>query len=86
MAKERMRLTQELKDNVLGYGAALALPVTVSLGNNPAAAMIGGAAAGAVGAGIGVVKTAVDAVRARKRAELVRSVAAHPALGRQFRD
>jgi sugar (pentulose or hexulose) kinase len=84
MAKEPMRLSQEAKNNMLGYGTAAAMGVGVSLGNNPAAAVIGGAAAGAIGAGVGLVKTAVDAVRDRRQAEREKSLRSHPALGRQW--
>lgn len=86
MAKEPMRLSEEAKMNMMGYGGIPAMAVATALGNNPGAAAIGGAAVGAIGAGVGLAKTAIDTIRARKRAELVRSVSHHPALGRQFRD
>ena len=85
--KEPMRMTQAAKENI-GYGAAgLAIPMMAMIGPTPVQGLIAGGIAAGVGAVGGVVKTAVDAHKARKseaRAELVRSIKQHPALGRQF--
>lgn len=76
MAKEPMRLTQELKDNVRGYGTALGMGLGISMANTVPGMVIGTLGGAALGAGIGVAKTAYDAVKANR----------HSALGRQFRD
>ena len=85
--KEPMRLAQDFKDNLKAGTGIGAVMVGGSMANSLTGAVVGGLAGAVLGAGMGVAKTVIDAHKARKaqdRADLVRSIARHPALGRQF--
>lgn len=85
--KEPMRLTQGFKDNVKHGTIMGAAIIGGSMANTIPGMVIGGLAGAAIGAGTGIGMTINDARKARKaqdRADLVRSISQHPALGRQF--
>jgi uncharacterized membrane protein YebE (DUF533 family) len=85
--KEPMRLSQDFKDNIQGNAGVGAIMVGGSMANTVPGMIIGGLAGAALGAIGGVAQTAYQAHKARKaqaRADLVRSISHHPALGRQW--
>jgi hypothetical protein len=85
--KDPMRIAQGFKDNVKGGSILGAAVIGGSMASTIPGMIVGGLAGAALGAGMGVAMTANDARKARKaqdRADLVRSIAQHPALGRQF--
>ena len=85
--KDPIRLSQDFKDNLKAGTGIGAVMVGGSMANSLTGMVVGGLAGAAIGAGMGVAKTVIDAHKARKvqaRADLVRSISHHPALGRQF--
>lgn len=74
MAKQR--LTQAARENIGGMAAVGALPLIASVNPIYPHGLIAAGIGAAIGAGVGVVKTAKDTIKARRDN--------NPNLGRQF--